>query len=96
MPPAFYFGKFLSLGSIELFFDEIVPTERDVIVFGIQTISASAQIFRLESKNPNFFLDFEIVRKLFRFEERNIFFFVLSTFRDARPVLFEIESRRKT
>jgi hypothetical protein len=61
VPKGFYFGKHHSIGSIEYVMIQARQTEHDTISFGLQTLSMSAQIFRLESDSNLYNLEYEIV-----------------------------------
>ncbi|CAF3394445.1 unnamed protein product [Rotaria sp. Silwood1] len=63
LPKGFYFGKHHSIGSIEYIIPKLHQTDNDIISFGLQTLSMSAQIFRLESDSNSFNLEYEIVRE---------------------------------
>lgn len=64
MPRGFYFGRYHSIGVVEYLFEQSKQTESDTIVFGLQTQSLSAQIFRLESDRNFYTLDYEIVSEI--------------------------------
>ncbi len=57
----FYFGKTNSIGFLEYIMNQARQTEHDTITFGLQTLSMSAQIFRLESDIKSYSLEYEIV-----------------------------------
>ncbi len=61
VPNGFYFGKHNSSGSLEYVMSQARQTEQDTIIFGLQTVSTSAQIFRLESDSSIYSLEYEIV-----------------------------------
>ena len=61
MPRGFYFGQHHSIGLVDYLVEQRKQTEIDTIVFGLQTQSLSAQIFRLESDLNIYTLDYEIV-----------------------------------
>jgi len=61
VPNGFYFGKHNSIGSIEYIMSQSRQTEHDTITFGLQTLSISAQIIRLESDFNSYSLEYEIV-----------------------------------
>ncbi|CAF3986081.1 unnamed protein product [Adineta steineri] len=63
LPNGFYFGKHKSIGSIEYVMPQTRQTEYDTISFGLQTLSDSAQIFRLESDLNSYSLEYEILRE---------------------------------
>ncbi|CAF2945827.1 unnamed protein product [Rotaria sp. Silwood2] len=63
LPKGFYFGKHHSIGSIEYVIPKLHQTDNDIISFGLQTLSMSAQIFRLESDFHLYSLEYEIVRE---------------------------------
>ncbi|CAF1412210.1 unnamed protein product [Rotaria sordida] len=62
LPNGFYFGKRNLIGSLEYVMAQTRQTEHDIITFGLQTYSISAQIFRLESDLNLYSLEYEIVR----------------------------------
>lgn len=65
VPKGFYFGKHHAIGTIEYMIRSTSQTDTDIISFGLQTLSTSAQIFRLEC-DPNLYsLEYEIVRFFF-------------------------------
>ena len=61
VPNGFYFGKSNSIGFLEYVLSQSRQTEQDTISFGLQTLSMSAQIFRLESDVASYSLEYEIV-----------------------------------
>lgn len=61
VPNGFYFGKSNSIGFLEYVLSQSRQTEYDTISFGLQTLSMSAQIFRLESDVASYSLEYEIV-----------------------------------
>ncbi|CAF3939874.1 unnamed protein product [Rotaria sordida] len=63
LPKGFYFGKHHSIGSIEYVIPKVYQTDNDIISFGLQTSSISAQIFRLESDLNLYSLEYEIIRE---------------------------------
>ncbi|CAF3427013.1 unnamed protein product, partial [Rotaria sp. Silwood2] len=60
LPNGFYFGKNNLIGSLEYVMAQSRQTEHDIITFGLQTFSISAQIFRLESDLNLYYLEYEI------------------------------------
>lgn len=62
MSRGFYFGKRHSIGQIEYTLPQARQTEYDVLVFGIQTLSTTAQVLRIESDVKFYSLEYEIVR----------------------------------
>ena len=65
VPKGYYFGKHHSAGYIEYAMAQANQTEHDTISFGLQTLSVSAKIFRLESDSSSYSLEYEIVRAFF-------------------------------
>jgi hypothetical protein len=61
VPRGFYFGKHHLIGSLEYIMTQSRQTEYDIISFGLQTLSMSAQVFRLESDSNLYSLEYEIV-----------------------------------
>ena len=61
MPDGFYFGKFGGVGSLTYTLAEARQTESDTITFGLQTLSDSVPVFRLESDSQLHSLQYEIV-----------------------------------
>ena len=64
VPKGFYFGQRHSVGLIEYTLPQARQTEYDVIVFGIQTVSTTAQVLRIESELKFYSLEYEIVRSI--------------------------------
>ncbi|CAF5197888.1 unnamed protein product, partial [Rotaria magnacalcarata] len=62
VPNGFHFGKHNGSGALEYVMTQARQTEHDTIVFGLQTHSISAQLFRLESDLDLYSLEYEIVR----------------------------------
>ncbi|CAF1105454.1 unnamed protein product [Rotaria magnacalcarata] len=62
IPNGFHFGKHNGSGALEYVMTQARQTEHDTIVFGLQTHSISAQLFRLESDLDLYSLEYEIVR----------------------------------
>lgn len=69
VPHGFYFGKHHTAGSIEFSLVQTRQHEQDSIVFGLQTVAMSAQIFRLDFDAHLYSLEYEIVRLVFFFFE---------------------------
>ncbi|CAF3712480.1 unnamed protein product [Rotaria socialis] len=61
IPDGFHFGKHNAIGALEYAMTQARQTEHDTIVFGLQTYSTSAQLFRLESDLDLYSLEYEIV-----------------------------------
>ncbi|CAF4126476.1 unnamed protein product [Rotaria socialis] len=63
LPKGFYFGKHHSIGTINHIVRTAHQGDYDIISFGLQTLSTSAQILRLESEPNLYSLEYEIVRE---------------------------------
>ncbi|CAF5212459.1 unnamed protein product, partial [Rotaria magnacalcarata] len=63
LPKGFYFGKHHSIGAINHIVRTAHQGDSDTISFGLQTLSTSAQILRLESEPNVYSLEYEIVRE---------------------------------
>lgn len=62
VPNGFYFGKHSGAGSLEYIVHSGHQIEHDIITFGLQTLSMSAHIFRLQSDSNKYSMEYEIVR----------------------------------
>ena len=62
VPNGFYFGKHNAAGALEYIVQSAHQIEHDTISFGLQTLSTSAHIFRLQSVSKKYSLEYEIVR----------------------------------
>ncbi|CAF1594503.1 unnamed protein product [Adineta ricciae] len=61
LPNGFYFGKHNAAGALEYIVHSAHQIEHDTISFGLQTLSMSAHIFRLQSDSKKYSLEYELV-----------------------------------
>lgn len=91
VPNGFYFGKHHGSGLVEYVMPQTRQTEYDTIAFGLQTLSMSAQVFRLESDMSSYSLEYEIVSSLAQFSPGDR----LRVVSAARPILHQTEHGRQ-